>query len=211
MEVSAVAGNQLTVYDIDSCVPPFCAQINDPAPLFSAEVYHPSTDTVETIALENYGGRWVVLFFYSNNFSFVCPTELAAMAALYPQFESLNAEVLGISTEGVFTQKVSAQISPSVSTVTYPLVSDRSHFISRAYRVLNPATGANYRATLLIDPEGVIKARMIYPPEVGRNANEILRVLQGIQYGIETGEGVPANWVPGMPGIVKDPGNIGKV
>ncbi|WP_084405553.1 peroxiredoxin [Alteribacter aurantiacus] len=203
--------DQLTVYDIDSCVPPFCAQIDDQAPLFSAEAYLPSTDTFETIDLESYRGKWVVLFFYGNHFSFVCPTEHGAMAALYPEFRYHNAEVLGIATEGVFTQKVATRISPSMSAVPYPLVSDRSQVIGRAYRVLDPAKGANFRATLIVDPDGVIKARLLYPPEVGRNAEETLRILQGIQYNLETGEAVPSNWKPGDPGIVKDPDQIGNV
>lgn len=93
----------------------------------------------------------------------------------------------------------------------FPLLSDRTHEISKAYRVLNEKAGAALRATIIIDPEGIIVTKMINPLEVGRNVYEILRVIQGIQYGRRTGEGIPANWVPGQPGIVRDPKYIGRI
>jgi peroxiredoxin (alkyl hydroperoxide reductase subunit C) len=123
----------------------------------------------------------------------------------------LNAEVLGISTDSVYAHKVFAEISPSARTIQYPLVSDRTQEISRAYRVLDTDTGTAIRATVIIDPEGVIVSKLIYPREVGRNAPEILRLLQGIQYGRETGLGVPANWMPGMPGIRRDFADAGRM
>lgn len=93
----------------------------------------------------------------------------------------------------------------------FPLLSDRTHEISKAYRVLNEKAGAALRATIIIDPEGIIVTKIINPLEVGRNVYEILRVIQGIQYGRRTGEGIPANWVPGQPGIVRDPKYIGRI
>jgi NADH-dependent peroxiredoxin subunit C len=136
---------------------------------------------------------------------------LAAVAAIYPGFQALNAEVLAISTDSVYAHKVFTEVSPSVANVMYPLVSDRTHNITRAYRVLNEKTGAAFRATVIIDPEGVIVSKLINPPEVGRNIYEIMRLLQGIQYSRETGTGVPANWVPGNPGISKDSKLLGKI
>jgi NADH-dependent peroxiredoxin subunit C len=136
---------------------------------------------------------------------------LAAVAAIHDQFKQLNAEVLAISTDSVYSHKVFTEVSPSASKVNFPLLSDRTHNISRAYRVLNPKTGATFRATLIIDPEGMIVTKLVNPLEVGRNVYEILRLLSGIQYGRQTGEGVPANWVPGQPGIKRDPQFIGKI
>lgn len=103
------------------------------------------------------------------------------------------------------------EVSPSAAKVTFPLLSDRTHQISKAYRVLNPKTGTTFRATVIIDPEGMIVTKLVNPLEVGRNVYEILRLLAGIQYGRQTGEGVPANWVPGQPGIIRDPKMIGKI
>lgn len=91
------------------------------------------------------------------------------------------------------------------------MVSDRNLRISRAYRVLDEESGAPYRATIVIDPEGKIVSKTIYPVEVGRNAYEILRLMQAIITGKETGMGMPANWVPGMPGLKRSVRGIGRV
>jgi len=136
---------------------------------------------------------------------------VAAVAAIYDQLKLLNTEVLAISTDSVYAHKVFTEVSPSAAKVNFPLVSDRTHEISKAYRVLNEHTGATFRATVIIDPEGTIVTKMVYPLEVGRNVYEILRVIQGVQYARRTQEGVPANWVPGQPGIVRDPKYIGRI
>lgn len=136
---------------------------------------------------------------------------MAAVAAIYNQLRSLNTDVLAISTDSIYSHKVFTEISPSAAKVTFPLLSDRTHQISKAYRVLNEKTGAALRATIIIDPEGIIAARFVNPLEVGRNVYEILRVIQGIQYSRRTGEGIPANWAAGQPGIIRDPKYIGRI
>lgn len=119
--------------------------------------------------------------------------------------------MLAISTDSVYSHKVFTETSPSASKVMFPLLSDRRHEICRAYRVLNGKAGAALRATVILDPEGKIVTKFVNPLEVGRNVYEILRVIQGIQYSRRTGEGIPANWVPGKPGIVRDPKYIGRI
>ena len=136
---------------------------------------------------------------------------MAAVAAIYNQLRFLNTDVLAISTDSVYSHKVFTEVSPSASQVKFPLLSDRTHKISKAYRVLNEKTGTTFRATIIIDPEGTIVTKFVNPPEVGRNVYEILRVIQGIQYSRRTGEGVPANWVPGQSGIIRDPMYIGRI
>jgi NADH-dependent peroxiredoxin subunit C len=136
---------------------------------------------------------------------------LAAVAAIHQQLRLLNTDVLAISTDSVYSHKVFTEVSPSASKVQFPLLSDRTHHISQAYRVLNEKTGATFRATIIIDPEGTIVSKFVNPPEVGRNVYEILRIIQGIQYSRRTGEGVPANWVPGQSGIIRDPKYIGRI
>ncbi|RHW38137.1 peroxiredoxin [Neobacillus notoginsengisoli] len=135
---------------------------------------------------------------------------MAAVAAVHEHFKALNTQVLAISTDSVYAHKVFTETSPSAAKVQYPLLSDRTHAICRAYRGLNEKVGAAFRVTVIIDQEGKICAKFVNPPEVGRNVYEILRVIQGIQYGRKTGEGVPANWVPGTPGIKRDVNMIGK-
>lgn len=190
---------------------PFCAQTTDFAPSFTAESWNPIEKKITNIKLEDLRRKWVILFFYASDFTFVWPTELAAVAAIHDQFKQLDAEILAISTDSVYSHKVFTEVSPSAAKVTFPLLSDRTHQISKAYRVLNPKTGATFRATVIIDPEGMIVTKLVNPLEVGRNVYEILRLLAGIQYGRQTGEGVPANWVPGQPGIIRDPKMIGKI
>ncbi|KAA0564726.1 redoxin domain-containing protein [Bacillus sp. CH30_1T] len=130
---------------------------------------------------------------------------------MYPKFQALQTEVFAISTDSVYSHKVFTEVSPSASKVQFPLVSDRNHLISKSYRVLNERAGATFRATIIIDPEGMITSKVVYPPEVGRNTYEILRMLEGIQYGRKTGAGVPANWLPNQSGIQIHPDLIGKI
>ncbi|KSU80922.1 peroxiredoxin [Fictibacillus sp. S7] len=122
----------------------------------------------------------------------------------------MNTEVLGISTDSVFSHKVFKDVSPLAGKVQYPLVSDRNHMISRAYRVLDVFSGASVRATIIVAPDGFIASKLIYPSEVGRNAYEILRLVQALQFGEQSQSGVPANWLPGMPGLNMDTENIGR-
>lgn len=123
----------------------------------------------------------------------------------------METEVWGISTDSVYAHKVFKETSPSAGKVQFPLLSDRNQLISKAYRVLDEKAGAAHRATVIIDPEGIIVLKMVYPREVGRNSYEILRVLQGIQHGRKTNLGMPANWVPGMPGISRRTEDIGRI
>jgi peroxiredoxin (alkyl hydroperoxide reductase subunit C) len=118
---------------------------------------------------------------------------------------------VAISTDSVYSHKVFHDISPHAGQVQYPLLSDRSGSIARAYGVWSAAMGAAYRATFIVDPKGRIRYYSVYPREVGRNVRELVRTLAGIQYGEATGEGVPAGWKPGMPGIRRDFDLVGTI
>lgn len=133
------------------------------------------------------------------------------MAARYHDFQALGVDVLAISTDSVYAHKVFANISPSARKVTYPLISDRSQQICRSYGVLREELGFSYRATFIIAPGGEVKYVCLYPPEVGRDVGEIVRVVQGLQFEAATGLGVPAGWRPGLPGIQRDFSLIGKI
>lgn len=112
--------------------------------------------------------------------------------------------MLAISTNSVYDHKVFTEVSPSARKVPYPLLSDRTRAISRTYGVLNERTGATRRATVIVDPEGRAHSYIIYPADVGRNADEIVRILEAIQFHRATGLGVPANWRRGERGLVRD-------
>lgn len=122
-------------------------------------------------------------------------TELAAVAAIYPNIKSIGAEVLAISTDSIHSHQVFKQITPAIKELAYLLVSDRTQEISESYRVLDPTSGAAYRASFFISPDQVIHAKMIYPKAIGRNIPEHFRLLQALQSNKETGQAVPANWM----------------
>lgn len=118
---------------------------------------------------------------------------------------------MSISTDSVYSHMVFKKTSPSLKNVTHPMLSDRTQVISRAYRVLDESAGAAFRASIFISPDQIIKAKFVYPREIGRNLPEHLRMLQAFRYAEQTGQGVPANWVPGQQGISDDPANIGNI
>lgn len=136
---------------------------------------------------------------------------MGAVAAHHYLFEQLGVKVLAISTDSVYSHKIFAEVSPSGKIVQYPLLSDRSHTIARQYGVLREDLGYSFRATFIIAPNGEVKYSCLYPPEVGRNVAEIIRVIQGLQYEAATGLGVPAGWRPGKQGIQKDFSLVGKI
>lgn len=135
---------------------------------------------------------------------------MAAVAAVYQDFKALNAEVLAISTDSVYSHKVFTEVSKLLTNLPFLLVSDRTQQISNSYQVLNKDIGASSRTTFIIDPEGYIAARLSNPPDVGRNIYEILRLISGIQHNQATGEVVPANWMPGQSGLKRDINWIGR-
>lgn len=117
------------------------------------------------------------------------------------EIQKLNTQVLALSTDSIYSHKIFKQTSPSGRKINYPLLSDRTQEVSSKYGVLNEKEGFAYRAAFIIDPEGTIQAIIINPQPVGRNVDEIIRIIQGLQFNRETGKGVPAGWKPGDPGI----------
>lgn len=133
------------------------------------------------------------------------------MAAQREILLKLGVQVLAISTDSIYSHKIFAETSPSARTINYPLLSDRSHFISHQYGVLRTELGFTFRATFIISPDREVKYVSLYPPEVGRNVAEIIRVIQGLLYEERTGQGVPAYWQPGMTGLIRDFKFVGKI
>lgn len=126
------------------------------------------------------------------------------MAAQQETLQNLGIQVLAVSTDSIYSHKIFAETSPSARRIQYPLLSDRSHLITQQYGVLREELGIAFRATFIIAPNCKVKYASLYPPEVGRDVAEIIRVIQGLIYEEATGLGVPAYWKPGMTGIIKD-------
>lgn len=176
---------------------PATAKIGFPAPTFKL----PSTKDLETLpedlSLEQYRGRWVVFFFWPFDFTYVCPTEIIAFSDRYEEFVDLDCEVIGASVDSIYTHRAWSKTSRDrggIGEVAYPMVSDFTKEVARAYGVLDEKTGAAHRGLFIIDPEGVLRYQVVTDMNVGRSVDETLRILQALQ----AGGLCPANWKPGQ-------------
>tara|TARA_Y100000310_G_scaffold249651_1_gene255727 strand:- start:2072 stop:2635 length:564 start_codon:yes stop_codon:yes gene_type:complete len=171
-------------------------EINDPAPNFKAKAF--VNNEIKDLSLEDYKGKWVVLFFYPADFTFICPTEIGDLADNYERIKEMGAEILSISTDNVFVHKAWHDKSSMVSKVKFPMVADSNGEICKSYGTYIKEDGMSYRATVLINPEGVIKTFEIQDNSIGRNTNEIIRKLEAAQYVREHEDEVcPVNWTKG--------------
>ncbi len=149
------------------------------------------------VSLKDFQGKWVCLFFYPLDFTFVCPTEIRGFAEHYPQFKELNCEVVAASTDSQYSHK--AWFERDLPEVKYPVLADTAHKISRDYGVLMEDAGIALRGTFLIDPKGTLQWMSVNALGVGRSVDEVIRTLQACQ----TGELCPADWKPGKATIKK--------
>lgn len=180
---------------------------------FEADVYQ--QNAFKKISLEELKGKWVILFFYPADFTFICPTELEEMEAHYAQFKKLNAEVLSISTDTKFTHKAWHDNSPAIKKITYPMVADPTGDIAKSFGVYieeGEDRGLALRGSFLIDPDGVLQAYEIHANNVGRSASELLRKLEAAVFVREHGgEVCPANWKPGAKTLKPGIDLVGKI
>jgi len=144
------------------------------------------------VGLKDFQGKWVCLFFYPLDFTFVCPTEIRAFAAKENDFREVGCQVLACSTDSEFSHK--AWFERDLKEVKYPVLADTAHKISRDYGVLLEDQGIALRGTFLIDPKGVLQWMTVNALGVGRSVDEVLRTLQALK----TGELCPAEWKPGQ-------------
>lgn len=185
-------------------------RINKPAPEFSAEVFQ--NEEVKKINLSDYRGKWTVLFFYPADFTFVCPTELEALADNYEEFKKLGTEVLSISTDTVFVHKAWHDHSEAVKKIKFPMVADPTGNIARAYGTYIPEEGLSLRGTFLIDPDGILKTIEIHDNGIGRSSVELLRKLKAAQFVRKNGDQVcPMNWEPGKNTLKPGLELVGKI
>ncbi|MBI5392622.1 peroxiredoxin [Candidatus Woesearchaeota archaeon] len=170
-------------------------KVGEKAPMFVMDAY--IDGQITKIDMNDYHGKWVVLFFYPLDFTFVCPTEISGFARKIQQFESKNAVVAAASTDSAFSHK--AWFEKDLPEVKFPILADTSHQLSKAYSVLIEEKGIALRGTFIIDPEGVLKYMVVSDLGVGRSIDETLRVLEALQ----TGELCPIDWKPGMKTLGK--------
>ncbi len=177
--------------------------VTKPAPNFKAVAIMPDNSINDSFSLESFRGKYVVLFFYPLDFTFVCPSEILAFDHRVEEFKKRNCEVIGVSVDSQFTHlawKNTAVNNGGIGQVRFPLVADLSKQIARDYGVLvNEAVAL--RGTFLIDKAGVVRHAVINDLPLGRNIDEEIRTLDALQFLEEVGEVCPANWKKGDAGM----------
>ena len=174
------------------------AFVSQKAPDFTADAF--VNGEFKKVSLADYKGKKVVLFFYPLDFTFVCPTEILAFVDRIDDFRKRNTEVIGASVDSQFTHNAWAQVDRKdggIKGVNYPLVSDLSKNIARSYGVLLEDAGIALRGLFIINKDGILKHSTINHLDLGRNVDEVLRVLDAIDFSEEHGEVCPANWKKG--------------
>ena len=176
------------------------------APDFSAQAVE--KDQITKVHLVQFRGKYVILYFYPLDFTFVCPTEIIAFQDSLEEFTKRNAVVLGVSVDSVFSHlawNAQSRKEGGLGGVTYPLIADLNKEIARKYGVLLEDAGVALRGLFLIDKEGVIRHCVINDLPLGRSIPEAIRVLDALQFVEQHGEVCPANWKPGEVSMKADP------
>ena len=166
-------------------------KIGSVVPDFKSSAYLPSGE-IKELKLSDYKGKWVVLFFYPLDFTFVCPTEIQGFHKQNAVFQKANAQVLAISTDSAYSHK--AWVAGSLGKVDFPIIGDTNHEISRLFGVLIEEKGIALRGTFIINPDGKVVSSTVNELGVGRSVDETLRTLSAFQAGGLT----PCEWKPGQ-------------
>lgn len=163
---------------------------------FSVQAY--VCGKTKTVTKDDILGKWSLFFFYPADFTFVCPTELKDLEEHYGEFKQEGCEVYSVSTDSEFVHKAWADASETIRSIEYPMLADTAWTLSKDFGVLVKEAGQALRAAFIVSPEGKIKAYEVHDMGIGRNAQELLRVLRAAKFVEEHGDQVcPAKWEPG--------------
>jgi peroxiredoxin 2/4 len=185
--------------------------VKQKAPDFTAEAVLPD-DSFAEVKLSSYRGKYVVLFFYPLDFTFVCPTEIIAFSKKVAEFKKRNCEVIGVSVDSKYTHFAWRNTTPDkggIGKIGYPLVADLSRSIARSYGVLHNEEKA-LRGLFLIDKEGVVRHAVVNDFPLGRNIDEAIRMVDALQYTEKNGEVCPANWTAGKEAMKETADSVAK-
>ncbi|MEX5600011.1 peroxiredoxin [Pseudophaeobacter sp. C1-32P7] len=184
-------------------IAPTGPRLNEAAPTFDALTTHGQK------TLEDYRGKWLILFSHPADFTPVCTTEFIAFAKKQDEFAALNTELLGLSIDSHYSHiawmlNIKEKFGVEIG---FPIIADLNMAVAQAYGMIQPGASdtAAVRATFLIDPEGVLRAMVYYPMTAGRSVDEIHRLLVALQTADENKCAMPENWTPGDPVIVPTP------
>jgi len=167
--------------------------IGHPAPNFVAPAYLPETDDVDgNVSLEDYKGKWLLLFFYPLDFTFVCPTELIQLSQMADKFKEINCEIVAGSIDSTFSHQAWLKADPRLKDIKFPIISDLTKDVALDYGILHD-DGMHLRGAFIIDPEGNLQSMTVNNLPVGRNPEELYRTIKAFQ----TGDLCPVNWHEG--------------
>ena len=178
--------------------------VSKPAPDFTAQAVMGNNEIREFTLSKEISGKYAVIFFYPLDFTFVCPSELIAFDHRLAEFKARGVEVIGVSIDSQFTHlawKNTPVNNGGIGQVQYPLIADVKHEICRAYDVEFAAAGVAFRGSFLIDKAGVVRHQVVNDLPLGRNIDEMLRMVDALQFTEENGEVCPAGWNKGKPGM----------
>lgn len=189
------------------------AKIGHKAPHFKVKAFY--NGDFKEVSLEEYKGKWVVLAFYPADFTFICPTELARFADHYDEFQSIGAEVMSVSTDTEQVHKAWWDASPSIKKIKFPMLADPIGKICKSYGTYiyeGDDEGRSLRASIIIDPEGIVKSIDIHDNSIGRSVKEVMRKLKAAQY-VEAhgGEVCPVEWEAGQETLRPGVDLVGKI
>ncbi len=176
---------------------PLMLTIGDTFPTFSAAKAVVSNERGKEfidVGSDCFDGKWKLYFFWPKDFTFVCPTEIAAFGKLEPEFRERDTQLLGVSTDNEFVHLAWRASHPDLKNLPFPMVSDLTRELATGCGVLDRKAGVAMRATFIVDPQGVIRFVEVTDMNVGRNPAEVLRVLDALQ----TDELCPCNWQKGQ-------------
>ncbi|KAI8774990.1 peroxiredoxin-2-like [Biomphalaria glabrata] len=181
-------------------------QVQQQAPDFQGQAV--VDGAFKEIKLSDFKGKYLVLFFYPLDFTFVCPTEITAFSDSIEQFKKLDTAVVGVSTDSHFTHLAwinTPRKQGGLGGLKYPLLSDFNKVISKSYGVLIEKAGISLRGLFIIDPKGTVRQITINDLPVGRSVDEVLRLVEAFKFTDKSGEVCPANWKPNSPSIKPTP------
>lgn len=179
--------------------------VSKPAPLFTEDAV--ADKQFASVDLSSYKGKWVVLFFYPLDFTFVCPTEITSFSDAYAEFKKRGCEIIGVSTDSKFSHLAwinTPRTEGGLGDIAYPIVADFTKKIATEYGVLLEP-GMALRSTFIIDPDGVVQFELVHNNSIGRNVDEVLRNIDALQFTRTHGDVCPANWRPGNDTMTPDP------
>lgn len=177
------------------------------APDFTAPAVMPNGAINEHFKLSDYRGQYVVLFFWPLDFTFVCPSEIIAHDNRLAEFTKLNVQLIGVSIDSEFTHYAwrNTEINHGgIGKVGFPLVADKTHSIVQSYGIAHPEEGVALRGSFLIDTQGVVQHQVVNNLPLGREVDEMLRMVDALQFTEEHGEVCPAGWNKGKAGMKPD-------